>query len=256
MFKHILIFIVIIATISARDVTKTMEQYGDLGLYETFVMKSKSDSCKFTILHGDTFVENSCHSMVNSKRTRIVCTRNKKICKTEKELFYFAMNGKFPKSGKSKKGNSSSSKSLLTRLKNMTYKGLANRPIKLKNGKYLSERERISITFGKLLTKGNMTGDKKEEYVVSLYYNGGGSGVFSYAAIVTEKNHTLKNITTIPLGDRIEILSSKIKNKQLQIKIKDQGPNDAACCPTRVRTHIWTFNGNKLKKIKGHRLAY
>jgi len=71
-----------------------------------------------------------------------------------------------------------------------------------------------------------------------------------------EKNHILNTIGTIDLGDRTQVLSQKVQNYQLIVKIKDHGPNDSACCPTRVSTHIWKFTSRGLKKIKGHRLGY
>lgn len=155
---------------------------------------------------------------------------------------------------KVRKTTKSNKKSVERRLKNATYKGLINYPVTLKNGKYKSSKDYTSVFFVKILAKGDMTGNGKLEYVVLLESSGGGSGSFPSASIMAEKNNRFKSLAIIPLGDRTTILSQKIKNKQLFLKIKDHGPNDPACCPKRVRTHIWKYVGNKLKKIKGPRI--
>ena len=72
------------------SIKKIDEQYGDLGLYETFLLKSNHEQCRYTLLHGDKLIETSCLTMTNSKGKKILCTKTKKICKTTKELFVFA----------------------------------------------------------------------------------------------------------------------------------------------------------------------
>jgi len=157
---------------------------------------------------------------------------------------------------KTKKIISLSNQNIIYNLKNATYTGITNYPITLINGEYESKKDYIYISFVKLLTQGDITSDGKIEYIVLLVSSGGGSGSFPSIAIMKEKNHTLNTIGTIDLGDRTQILSQKIQNQQLILKIKDHGPNDPACCPTRVRTHIWKFTSRGLQKIKGHRLGY
>ena len=73
--------------ISANSgITKISEQYGDLGLYETYKLHAKGDSCTYVLLHDDTIVDTTCQTLMNSKNKKIFCTKKKKICKLEDEL--------------------------------------------------------------------------------------------------------------------------------------------------------------------------
>ena len=69
-----------------QGITKISEQYGDMGLYETYKLQSKGDRCTYVILHGDTIIDTSCRKLTNSKGKQIYCTKKKKICKLESEL--------------------------------------------------------------------------------------------------------------------------------------------------------------------------
>jgi hypothetical protein len=81
----------------AESITKINEQYGDLGLYETYMMQGKHEKCKIVILHGSKIVDTSCLRITNSKKQKILCTKRKSICKTYRELFYFSEKGYLPK---------------------------------------------------------------------------------------------------------------------------------------------------------------
>jgi hypothetical protein len=107
-----------------------------------------------------------------------------------------------------------------------------------------------------MLGKGDITSNGKNEYIVLLESSGGGSGSFPSLSIMQEKNHILKSIGTIHLGDRNTVLSLKIKHNQLIVKLKDHGPNDPACCPKRISTHIWEYTSKDIKKIKGPRILF
>ena len=67
-------------------IVKVSEQYGDLGLYETYKLQAKGEKCTFVVLHGDTIIDTSCRKLMNSKGKKILCTKRKKICKQESEL--------------------------------------------------------------------------------------------------------------------------------------------------------------------------
>jgi len=216
-------------SLAAQSVTKIDEQYGDMGLYENFRLTGKNESCRFTILHGDTLLTRECLKMRNSKEIAIVCTPKKSICKTEKELFYFEAHGKLPASR-------SSSGSRGTSLKNMTYT-IGKQRYRLHNGKYSGSNPVESLTFGEMLTKGDLNGDGKPEYVVTLYYNGGGSGVFPYIAVVSERGGTLQHVSAFAFEDRTQIKSASIKNGILSVNVIEPGPNDPGCCPSQKRTY-------------------
>ncbi len=67
-------------------IVKVSEQYGDLGLYETYKLQTKGEKCTFVVLHGDTIIDTTCRKLTNTKGKKIFCTKRKKICKLEIEL--------------------------------------------------------------------------------------------------------------------------------------------------------------------------
>ena len=104
----ILFIVLFTQTLSAGSVKKVNEQYGDLGLYETYTLQGKHEKCNIVILHGNKIVDTSCLKLANSKKKNILCTKRKSICKTDKELFYFSENGHLPKAKKKKTSNKNS----------------------------------------------------------------------------------------------------------------------------------------------------
>ncbi len=71
-----------------KEIELISSQYGDMGLYETYLLHGKGEQCKVTILHGDTIVDGNCLYLTNSKGIKILCTANKTICKTVKEFSF------------------------------------------------------------------------------------------------------------------------------------------------------------------------
>jgi hypothetical protein len=101
------------------SIQKISEEYGDMGLYETFRLQAKGDRCTFVILHGDTIIDTSCRKMTNSKGKKIYCTKRKKICKLESEL----LGKKPPKKAKRTQRSSSGYKHDLAVLEKSCRKG-------------------------------------------------------------------------------------------------------------------------------------
>ena len=100
MTRTTLLIIIISALVTtstlATTLTKINEQYGDRGLYETFKLSnSSSQKCQFTLLAAEEIIEMQCVKKVDGSTTSY-CTRDKASCVTQKEIFYFAENGKMP----------------------------------------------------------------------------------------------------------------------------------------------------------------
>jgi len=75
-------------------------------------------------------------------------------------------------------------------------------------------------TPSKILLSGDPNGNGSREYVVLLYQSAGGSGIFSYLAIMAKQKNRFINLDTVLLGDCINILSGKIQNGNIVLKIQ------------------------------------
>ena len=144
---------------------------------------------------------------------------------------------------------------IMDQFKNATYRNVEKYPITLTDGEWLQNDSTglmyNSVKFGEILLSGNLDGNSHREYVVLLYQSGGGSGIFSYLAVMSKSGNKFINLDTVFLGDRIDILSAQIQNNNLVLAIKDHSPDDPMCCPTRVTQYIWRLHNNHLEIIKG-----
>jgi uncharacterized protein YecT (DUF1311 family) len=132
-------------------------------------------------------------------------------------------------------------------LKNMTY--IVNREaVRLRNGKY--KRGYDTVDFIKVLAKGDLNGDGKRDYVVLLVTGGGGSGIFDEMAVVLQTKNGLRALPAISLGDRVQLRSTKIKNRQIVVDVTEHGPNDPACCPSKKARHYYKISGNRVVKLR------
>jgi heat shock protein HslJ len=93
---------------------------------------------------------------------------------------------------------------------------------------------------------GDVDGDGLDDSVVVLTYSSGGSGSFSYLAVMARKNGSVRNIATAALGDRVQLRSVQISNRKLLVSGVRAGRSDAACCPGELVEWQWTFNAGNL----------
>lgn len=152
-------------------------------------------------------------------------------------------------------------------LKNATYTGLGEGlgPVTLANGRWTgappaagaASRPRVELA-GDFRIAGDLDGDGLEEAVVVLTYSAGGTGVFSFLAVVTREGGTLRNVATLALGDRVQIRSARIDGARLRVSALQAGDNDAACCPGDLVDWEWTLAGGRpstLGAVKTGRLS-
>jgi heat shock protein HslJ len=93
---------------------------------------------------------------------------------------------------------------------------------------------------------GDMNGDRLDEAVVVLTYSSGGSGAFSYLAVMSRGDGTVRNIATAAIGDRVQLRSVQVSGGKLLVSGVRAGINDAACCPGELVDWQWTLNAGKL----------
>lgn len=73
-----------------EDIIFVSGRNGEMGRYETYLIKGNGEQCEAIVLNKDRIIDGTCLSLVNSKGVKIICTQNKKICKTEKEILNFS----------------------------------------------------------------------------------------------------------------------------------------------------------------------
>lgn len=147
----------------------------------------------------------------------------------------------------------------LAELKNATYRGLEapDGAFALVDGVWEGEpfvehsASRPRVTFAddfRLL--GDLDGDGADEAVVVLAESSGGSGVFSYLAVVGRvEDGGLDNLATVPLGDRVQIRRARIDDGHVVVDAVKAGPDDAACCPGEMIRWGWTLTDHDLKQV-------
>jgi hypothetical protein len=141
------------------------------------------------------------------------------------------------------------------KLKNTSYQlpglGEGNSAIKiqLQNGGYVNNEEKQRIIFvdqSGLITFGNIKNDNNEDAVSLLVVNADPSNSFIYLTPVINVNQNPQNVGSVFLGDRVQVQSIKLNNRQIEVKLIKHTPNDAKGTPTLPVTQIYRLEGNKL----------
>jgi heat shock protein HslJ len=135
-----------------------------------------------------------------------------------------------------------------------TYHGIESAPVTLSGGHWEGEPAeagsasvpRVDLNREFRIT-GDLDGNGNKETVALLHYNFGGSGVFSYLAVVgRDENGAVKNFATMLLGDRVQLRSARVNDGVLEVKTVEGGPGDGACCPGQKRQRMMALEDGKL----------
>ncbi|NNF97435.1 MAG: META domain-containing protein [Halobacteria archaeon] len=146
--------------------------------------------------------------------------------------------------------------SSMQRLRNLSYQGIHGQTVKLKDGEYegptfdASGASRLRVELiEQLLVGGDMTGDGHDEAAVFLTAGSGGSGSYTYLAIVTKSGFSYQNIATKNLGDRVQVRALRLVEGTLILDFITAGPDDARCCPSMKMRNTYRLVEGKLKQI-------
>jgi len=142
-----------------------------------------------------------------------------------------------------------------TELANATYQGIGDHPVQLQNKLWQGEpfvaggasRSRVGLVDDFQLT-GDVNKDGADEAVVVLWQSSGGSGTYLYLAVMGRAESAIINLATAPIGDRVQIRSGRIDHGKIELDLVQQGPGDAACCPSRIVTRSWTIGARGLSE--------
>jgi heat shock protein HslJ len=138
-------------------------------------------------------------------------------------------------------------------LGNMTYKGIFEHAITLTNGHWVGEpfvaggssRPAVGLIDDFILT-GDLNADGNDEAVVLLWENTGGSATYKYLAVTGLRDDKPYTLDTALIGERVQVRAGRIIGDRIELDVVQQGPRDAACCPSQKATRYWTLGATGL----------
>jgi heat shock protein HslJ len=139
-------------------------------------------------------------------------------------------------------------------LRNIEYRGIHDNGVTLREGVYEGEpfvpggasRPRVELLDMPPVLH-DLDGDGIDDAAVLLAESSGGSGAFTYLAIVACRDGRAVNIGAIGLGDRVMIRSMAGQEGAIAVEFVAAGPGEPLCCPTeKVRNRYRLREGNLL----------
>ena len=120
-------------------------------------------------------------------------------------------------------------------LANATYSGIEEGPVTLVEGRWEGEpyaeggasRPSAGLVEDFALA-GDLNSDGSNEAAVLVWRNGGGSGTFSYLAVMGRSDCEVENLATAEVGDRVKLRSGRIDDGSIILDVLQQGDGDAA----------------------------
>ncbi|MBA3531204.1 MAG: META domain-containing protein [Ardenticatenales bacterium] len=93
---------------------------------------------------------------------------------------------------------------------------------------------------------GDLNGDGIEDAAAVLTMDMGGSGTFYYLAATINEGAEHHPVSTVLLGDRIQIKTIAIEAGEVAIAMIEAGPEDPMCCPTLETSKHYALQSNSL----------
>ena len=131
-------------------------------------------------------------------------------------------------------------------LKNLAYtlELVGDEAVQLTDGVYDDAENQIHASWVDTYALGDINGQPTAAVV--LVANTGGSGTFSYLALVMDQEGEAVNVTSTLLGDRITLNWVSIANDEVHIDFVTQGDDDPMCCATQRTLAIYVLDSNEL----------
>jgi len=138
---------------------------------------------------------------------------------------------------------------------NATFAGIYDQPLTLTGGQWKGEpfapggasRPTAGLASDFYLS-GDIDDDGREEAIVILWENSGGTGSYSYVAVAGWRDGKVENIGTARIGDRVQIRDAHLDSQHIILQVIQQGPDDAACCPSQKATRTWLLTSDGLQE--------
>jgi hypothetical protein len=114
-----------------------------------------------------------------------------------------------------------------------------------------SSATKTKIQLGKIQAVGDVNSDGLEDAVVTLVVDPGGSGTFTYLALVLNQAGEPKPLAAVLLGDRIIVKSLALQNGNVQVTMLTRKPDEPMSTePTVEVKRIFNLQGNQLVESK------
>lgn len=135
------------------------------------------------------------------------------------------------------------------------YSGIYDEPVTLTDGVYEgarfetggASRPRVDLIPGMHLDA-DLDGNPGDEAVVLLAESSGGSGSFTYLGVLARADEGVRNVDTVALGDRVQIRGWHVEDGAVVVSLVEAGPEDAACCPSRLVKRRWVLREGSLRE--------
>ena len=135
---------------------------------------------------------------------------------------------------------------------NATYIGIYAQAIKLQAGRWTGKpfvfggasRPRVELVRDFKLA-GDLDGDGREEKIVILRENSGGSGTNYYLAVLGRRDGRTINYSTVLLGDRVQLRAWRLVGEKIILDLVQAGPGDPAGCPSLKVVRSWVLGENR-----------
>jgi len=138
-------------------------------------------------------------------------------------------------------------------LGNIAYTGIFEHAITLTNGHWEGEpfmaggssRPAVGLIDDFILT-GDLNADGNDEAVVLLWETTGGSATYKYLAVTGMRDNKPYTLDTALIGERVQVRAGRIVGNRIELDVIQQGPGDAACCPSQKATRYWNLDASGL----------
>ena len=138
---------------------------------------------------------------------------------------------------------------------NMSYSGIVDEAVTLTDGRWDgapfvkggTSRPAVGLV-DDFMFAGDMDGDGVDELVVFLWESSGGSGTNVYVAVAGARAGASINLGTALVGDRVQLRGGRIHNARVELDVVQQGPDDAACCPSQLARRSWVLEADGLRE--------
>jgi hypothetical protein len=110
---------------------------------------------------------------------------------------------------------------------------------------------KTKIQLGKIQAVGDVNGDGLEDAVVTLVVDPGGSGTFTYLALVLNQDGEPKPLAAVLLGDRVIVKSLSLQNGNVEVTMLTRKPGEPMSTePTVELKRIYNLKGDQLVESK------
>ncbi len=96
---------------------------------------------------------------------------------------------------------------------------------------------------------GDLDGTGPDEAAVLVATSSGGSGTFSYLAVLSGNSGQVTNVGTDLLGDRVAVRRARLAERKIELDVVQPGPDDARCCPSQKATRVFALAGGSLQEV-------